>query len=70
MHLVSLRKQLISVAGECISFERGESIWTESSYKYTWRGLADLAREAGLVIADRWSDPEDMFAVMRLVRRG
>jgi len=70
MHLVSLRRQLVSVAGECIPFERGESIWTESSYKYTWRGLADLAREAGLVIADRWSDPQDMFAVMRLVRRG
>ncbi|HEY9428311.1 MAG TPA: L-histidine N(alpha)-methyltransferase [Gemmatimonadaceae bacterium] len=70
MHLVSLRRQLISVAGECIAFERGESIWTESSYKYTWPGLADLARGAGLVIADRWSDPEDMFAVMRLVRGG
>jgi dimethylhistidine N-methyltransferase len=70
MHLVSLRKQLVSVAGECISFERGESIWTESSYKYTWQGLANLARDAGLVIADRWSDPRDMFAVVRLVRGG
>lgn len=68
MHLVSLRKQLVNVAGECISFERGESIWTESSYKYTWRGLADLARSAGLTIAERWSDPGDLFAVVRLVR--
>ncbi|HET7550499.1 MAG TPA: L-histidine N(alpha)-methyltransferase [Gemmatimonadaceae bacterium] len=70
MHLVSLRRQLVNVAGECISFERGGSIWTESSYKYTWRGLDELARRAGLVIADRWSDPADMFAVMRLVRGG
>lgn len=70
MHLVSLRKQLVDVAGECISFERGESIWTESSYKYTWRGLDELARGAGLVIVDRWSDSRDMFAVTRLVRGG
>ncbi|HET7620278.1 MAG TPA: L-histidine N(alpha)-methyltransferase [Gemmatimonadaceae bacterium] len=68
MHLVSLRRQLVDVAGECISFERGESIWTESSYKYSWSGLAELARSSGLTIADRWSDPDDMFAVMRLVR--
>jgi dimethylhistidine N-methyltransferase len=68
MHLVSLRRQLVDVAGECIPFERGESIWTESSYKYSWSGLAELARSSGLTIADRWSDPDDMFAVMRLVR--
>ena len=70
MHLVSLRKQLVDVAGECIPFDIGESIWTESSYKYTWRGLDELARGAGLAIADRWSDPGEMFAVMRLVRGG
>jgi dimethylhistidine N-methyltransferase len=68
MHLVSLRRQLIDVAGECIPFERGECIWTESSYKYTWSGLLDMARSAGLVIDDRWTDDGDMFAVMRLVR--
>lgn len=67
MHLVSLRRQLVDVAGECIPFERGESIWTESSYKYTWSGLAELSRSAGLTIVDRWSDPDAMFAVMRLV---
>jgi dimethylhistidine N-methyltransferase len=67
MHLVSLRRQLVDVAGECIPFERGESIWTESSYKYTWSGLLDLARSAGLAIVDRWSDDDDLFAVMRLV---
>jgi len=67
MHLVSLHDQLVSVAGECIAFERGESIWTESSYKYTRRDLDELARQAGLVIADRWSDSEEMFAVMWLV---
>jgi dimethylhistidine N-methyltransferase len=66
MHLVSLGQQLVNVAGECIRFERGESIWTESSYKYSWRGLEKLTREAGLTIADSWSDPADAFAVLHL----
>lgn len=70
MHLVSLRKQIVDVAGECVAFERGEGIWTESSYKYTWRDLDDLAHSAGLMIADRWSDRDDMFAVTRLVQGG
>lgn len=69
MHLVSLRHQLVSVAGECFSFERGETIWTESSYKYTLPGLDALAAEAGLVIDERWTDPEQAFVVVRLVRR-
>ncbi|HEU6452705.1 MAG TPA: L-histidine N(alpha)-methyltransferase [Gemmatimonadaceae bacterium] len=67
MHLVSLRRQLVSVAGECISFERGETIWTESSYKYTLPGLAALASEAGLIVDERWTDPDELFVVVRLV---
>ncbi len=67
MHLVSLRRQLVDVAGECLSFERGESIWTESSYKYTLGGLTALANGAGLVIDQRWMDPEELFVVARLV---
>jgi uncharacterized SAM-dependent methyltransferase len=69
MHLVSLRRQLVDVAGECLSFERGETIWTESSYKYTLAGLATLAAGAGLIIDQRWTDPEEFFAVVRLVAR-
>jgi dimethylhistidine N-methyltransferase len=69
MHLVSLRRQLVDVAGECIPFERGETIWTESSYKYTLPGLVALAAEAGLVVDERWTDPEELFVVVRLVRR-
>lgn len=66
MHLVSLERQLVDVAGECIRFERGEGIWTESSYKYSWRGLQALANDAGLTIIDSWSDPADAFAVLHL----
>ncbi|HEU4586270.1 MAG TPA: L-histidine N(alpha)-methyltransferase [Gemmatimonadaceae bacterium] len=69
MHLVSLRRQLVDVAGECIAFERGETIWTESSYKYTLTGLAALAAEAGLIVDERWTDPDELFVVARLVAR-
>ncbi len=69
MHLVSLRRQLVSVAGHCIAFERGETIWTESSYKYTLPGLAALAAEAGLIVEERWTDPDELFVVVRLVGR-
>ena len=34
MHLVSLREQVVRVAGEAIHFARGETIHTENSYKY------------------------------------
>lgn len=69
MHLVSLEDQLVRIAGECVSFERGETIWTESSYKYTRRGLEALAREAGLAVIDFWTDPADAFAVLHLAVR-
>jgi dimethylhistidine N-methyltransferase len=69
MHLVSLDDQLVRVAGECVSFERGETIWTESSYKYTRRGIETLAREAGLTVIDLWIDPADAFAVLHLAVR-
>lgn len=66
MHLVSLEDQLVRVAGECIRFDRGETIWTESSYKYTLRGLDSLAHAAGLEVVDVWTDPAEAFAVLHL----
>ncbi|HEY9449923.1 MAG TPA: L-histidine N(alpha)-methyltransferase [Gemmatimonadaceae bacterium] len=67
MHLVSLDDQFVDVAGDCIRFERGESIWTESSYKYTPRVLDGLAQQAGLHVAHSWTDEHDAFAVLHLV---
>ena len=46
MHLVSLREQVVRVAGEAIRFARGETIHTENSYKYAPERFAELA-EAG-----------------------
>src|SRR5262249_32718983 len=69
MHLVSLDERAVDVGGETISFERGESIWTESSYKYSLRGFAALAKEAGFEVARVWTDREAMFSVQYLVAR-
>lgn len=66
MHLVSLDAQTVEVAGERVSFERGESIWTESSYKYSPCELESLARDAGFEVVRTWSDPEAWFCVLFL----
>jgi L-histidine N-alpha-methyltransferase len=65
MHLVSTRAQDVTV-GDIdlrVSFAAGESIWTESSYKYDTETLADLGREADLRVLDQWLDAEAHFAL-------
>ncbi len=47
MHLVSLKAQTIRVLGRAISFRAGESIHTESSYKYSVERFIALARGSG-----------------------
>jgi dimethylhistidine N-methyltransferase len=66
MHLVSLSDQTVTVADESISFERGESIWTESSYKYDAAALERLASTAGLRVRALWTDDADRFWVAYL----
>ena len=47
MHLASLKRQKVKVAGETIEFRAGETIHTENSYKYSVESLGALARGAG-----------------------
>lgn len=70
MHLVSLARQVVDLGGESVRFERGETIWTESSYKYDRRALEDLAAAAGFAIARLWTDSGDRFWVAFLVPAG
>lgn len=65
MHLESLRTQIVSIPGaDCtVSFAAGESIWTESSYKYERAALVALAAELGLARHDQWVDEDARFAV-------
>jgi L-histidine N-alpha-methyltransferase len=63
MHLVSLKRQVVRVpAAELeITLDRGESIWTESSYKYEPPVVADLTERAGFAHLAQWIDTDDRF---------
>ncbi len=65
MHLVSTRRQVIEIPrARCrVTFERGESIWTESSYKFRPGGLVDMGARAGLAPAEQWVDRTAGFAL-------
>jgi dimethylhistidine N-methyltransferase len=61
MHLVSRRKQRVTIAGEAeIRFEKGETIHTENSYKYEPKVLLEMAHRVGWRTASLWSsiDPD------------
>lgn len=66
MHLVSLSDQTVQVGDEAVHFARGESIWTESSYKYDEQRLTLLANAGGFEIAHLWTDDEQRFWVALL----
>ena len=66
MHLVSLRRQEVVVSGRPFQFAEGESIHTESSYKYDLPAAERIARLAGLQLVDAWLDDERRFAGLEL----
>jgi dimethylhistidine N-methyltransferase len=66
MHLVSLAAQDVTVAGERISFDAGETIWTESSYKYDVQSLRVMATAAGFEVTRLWTDSRQLFWVAYL----
>jgi dimethylhistidine N-methyltransferase len=63
MHLVSLRRQTVTIAGRPIEFELGESIHTESCHKFTPESFAALAAAAGYRPRQTWTDDEGLFGV-------
>ena len=67
MHLVSTADQLVTVGGETFPLAVGESIWTESSYKYTMSEFAALAALAGWRRGQTWTDARAWFSVQYLV---
>ena len=70
MHLVSKRAQRVAIAGRQFAFAAGESIHTESSYKYSVEEFQTLAREAGFQIGDCWVDRDGLFSVHYLTVPG
>ena len=65
MHLESLQTQTVEIpgAGCSVRFAAGESIWTESSYKYREDGVHELGAAAGLAVRGQWVDERDRFAL-------
>lgn len=56
MHLVSLDRQRVRIRASSldITFEPGETIWTESSYKYDLDGLEPMLARSGFGVAGQW----------------
>ncbi len=71
MHLVSRRGQEVSIpgAGCRISFRGGETIWTESSYKYDADEIIAMSEAAGFREENQWVDEEWPFAESLLIAK-
>jgi uncharacterized SAM-dependent methyltransferase len=63
MHLVSLVEQNIQLNGTTFSFQEGEHIVTEHSYKYSLDEFAQLARRSGWAVKGLWTDDANLFSV-------
>ena len=66
MRLVSLRPQIVLVAGQSFAFAQGETIHTETCRKFEVQGLSEAARRSGWRVDKIWSDPAELFAVFGL----
>jgi dimethylhistidine N-methyltransferase len=67
MHLISKKSQTARLLGTSFSFGPGESIHTESSYKYSLERFNALARGSGWTPRASWTDKACMFSVHALV---
>lgn len=69
MHLQSLKRQRVCIpaAEAIVDFAEGETIWTESSHKYSTSEVVEIAREAGFRCESQWIDQEWPFAESLLV---
>ena len=69
MHLTSLRDQTVHLNNTRISFAEGESIWTESSYKYDLNDFTRMANDACFTVERIWTDDRQWFSMLYLVNR-
>lgn len=63
MHLESLREQEVLIDGRPVRFKAGETIHTESSYKYTVEEFQALGEDAGWKPRRNWQDEKNLFSV-------
>ncbi len=64
MHLRSRRRQMVSVpaADLQVEFLEGETIWTESSHKYSTEEIFQMASNSGFRCEAQWIDEQWPFA--------
>jgi len=64
MHLRSNRRQRVAIekADLSVTFEEGETIWTESSHKYSCAEVLRMAQASGFRCEAQWIDREWLFA--------
>jgi dimethylhistidine N-methyltransferase len=63
MHLVSLQRQTVRVAGRDIVFAKGETIHTENSYKHSLDHFAAIAEAGGWNTLRVWTDSQRLFSL-------
>ncbi|MHB8217549.1 MAG: L-histidine N(alpha)-methyltransferase [Candidatus Sulfotelmatobacter sp.] len=69
MHLRSMRRQTVNIlaAELSVEFQEGETIWTESSHKYSLQEVCDMASATGFRCEEQWVDDHWPFAENLLV---
>src|SRR5580765_433142 len=69
MHLRSKQRQRVSIPESevVVDFAEGETIWTESSHKYSAQEVAETARNAGFRCEAQWIDEQWPFAENLLI---
>lgn len=65
MHLVSMRNQVVTIPdlGVPVAFERGESVRTEISRKFTRGSATAMLEGSGFELLDWFSDPDELFGL-------
>ena len=65
MHLVAARAQRVRIPGASleVAFAEGETIWTESSYKYRPDEVVRMLERAGFHLVEQWIDDDSGFAL-------
>jgi dimethylhistidine N-methyltransferase len=62
MHLVSVGDQTVLIEGRGFALKDGETIWTESSYKYDLDRFKEMAASSGFESRQVWTDERGWFA--------
>ena len=63
VYLASRKRQKVHVGGKTFEFRAGETIHTESSYKFTIKSFNALVRGAGWAPVTVYTDPDQYFSV-------